>query len=105
MALGIYKMSDTTNNIKNIKVILAGRTFPLKVEAQKEAAIQQVVKDLNTKINKFQLDYSKANKEDILSMVLLTYAVELQEHSIGESDLAVFNDDLTEVDEILEAAI
>ena len=99
-------MSDTTNNIKNIKVMLAGRNFPLKVEAHKEEAIQQVVKDLNTKINKFQLDYTKANKEDILSMVLLTYAVELQELSTdGQSDLSTFNDDLTEVDEILEAAI
>ena len=98
-------MSDTTSNIKNINVMLAGRSFPLKVEAAKEAAIKKVVKDLNTKINKFQLDYTKANKEDILSMVLLTYAVELQELSAGTSDLSVFNDDLTEVDEILEAAI
>jgi cell division protein ZapA (FtsZ GTPase activity inhibitor) len=98
-------MSDTTNNIKNIKVMLAGRSFPLKVEAHKEAAIQKVVKDLNTKINKFQIDYTSANKEDILSMVLLTYAVELQELSSGQSDLSAFNDDLTEVDEILEAAI
>jgi cell division protein ZapA (FtsZ GTPase activity inhibitor) len=85
--------------------MLAGRSFPLKVEAHKEAAIQKVVKDLNTKINKFQIDYTSANKEDILSMVLLTYAVELQELSSGQSDLSAFNDDLTEVDEILEAAI
>ncbi len=86
--------------------MLAGRSFPLKVEAHKEAAIQKVVKDLNAKINKFQIDYTSANKEDILSMVLLTYAVELQELSAGgQSDLSAFNDDLTEVDEILEAAI
>lgn len=98
-------MSDTTNNIKNIKVMLAGRKFPLKVEAHKEAAIQKVVKDLNAKINKFQIDYTSANKEDILSMVLLTTAVELQELSSGQTDLSAFNDDLTEVDEILEAAI
>ena len=85
--------------------MLAGRSFPLKVEAHKEAAIQKVVKDLNTKINKFQIDYTSANKEDILSMVLLTYAVELQELTSGQTDLSAFNDDLTEVDEILEAAI
>ncbi len=98
-------MSDTTNEIKNIKVMLGGRSFPLKVEAHKEAAILQVVKELNTKINKFQLDYAKASKEDILSMVLLTNAVDLQELSSGKSDLSVFNDDLSEIDEILEAAI
>ena len=85
--------------------MLAGRSFPLKVEAHKEKAVLKVVKDLNSKINKFQLDYTKASKEDILSMVLLTYAMDLNDVSNGESDLSVFNDALIEVDEILEAAI
>jgi len=85
--------------------MLAGRSFPLKIEEHKEEAVLQVVKDLNSKINKFQLDYTKASKEDILSMVLLTYAMDLNEASSGQSDLSVFQDALTEVDEILEAAI
>ena len=98
-------MSEATNNIKSIKIVLGGRSFPLKVEEHKEKAVLQVVKNLNTKINKFQLDYTKASKEDILSMVLLTYAMDLDEATTGESDLSVFQDALTEVDEILEAAI
>jgi len=98
-------MGETTDNIKSIKIMLAGRSFPLKIEEHKEEAVLQVVKDLNSKINKFQLDYTKASKEDILSMVLLTYAMDLNEASSGQSDLSVFQDALTEVDEILEAAI
>ncbi len=98
-------MGETTNNIKSIKVMIAGRSFPLKIEEHKQEAVLQVVKNLNSKINKFQLDYTKATKEDILSMVLLTYAMDLNEASTGPSDLSVFQDALTEVDEILEAAI
>jgi len=98
-------MSETTDNIKNIKIVLGGRSLPLKIEAHKEESVLQVVKDLNTKINKFQLDFAKASKEDILSMLLLTYAVDLNDLSSGKSELSIFNDALTEVDEILEAAI
>ncbi len=98
-------MSETTGKIKSIKIVLGGRSFPLKIEEHKENAVQQVVKDLNSKINKFQLDYAKANKEDILSMVLLTYAMDLDEVTTGKSELSIFQDALTEVDEILEAAI
>lgn len=98
-------MGETTDNIKSIKIMIAGRSFPLKIEAHKEKAVLQVVKDLNSKINKFQLDYAKTSKEDILSMVLLTYAMDLNEASSGKSDFSVFQDALNEVDEILEAAI
>ena len=85
--------------------MIGGRSFPLKVEAHKEESVLKVVKELNAKINKFQLDYTKASKEDILSMVLLTYAVDFEEATSGKSDLSIHNDALSEVDEILEAAI
>ena len=61
----------------NITVLIAGRPYPLKIKAGDENTIRKIVKDVNDKINKFQLNYIKKDKQDCLSMTLLTYAVDL----------------------------
>ena len=40
-------------------------------------AIRKIVKEVNEKINQFQLTYTRKDKQDCLSMALLTYAVDL----------------------------
>lgn len=64
-------------DLVNITVLIAGRPYPLKVKSTDEPAIRQIVKDVNEKINHFQLTYNKKDKQDCLSMALLTYAVDL----------------------------
>lgn len=64
---------DTTN----ITVLIAGRPYPLKIKAGDEASIRKIVKEVNEKVNRFQLNYTKKDKQDCLSMALLTYAVDL----------------------------
>ena len=60
----------------NITVLIAGRPYPLKIKAGDEHTIRKIVKDVNEKINKFQLTYIKKDKQDCLAMTLLTYAVD-----------------------------
>jgi len=62
---------------KNITITLAGRPYPLKIKDADENSIKQIVKGLNEQINNFQLSYSGKDKQDCLSMVLLTVSVEL----------------------------
>jgi cell division protein ZapA len=71
---------DTTN----ITILIAGRPYPLKVKLGDEDAIRKIVKEVNEKINRFQLNYTKKDKQDCLSMALLTYAVDL--HKAREGD-------------------
>ena len=75
---------------KNITITLAGRPYPLKIKDSDEDSIKRIVKDLNEKINNFQLSYSGKDKQDCLSMVLLTVSVELhklrQQASIKEAE-------------------
>lgn len=72
---------DTTN----ITVLIAGRPYPLKIKAGDEAAIRKIVKEVNEKVNRFQLNYTKKDKQDCLSMALLTYAVDLHKAQQGDS--------------------
>ncbi len=71
---------DTTN----ITVLIAGRSYPLKIKVGDEVAIRKIVKEVNEKVNRFQLDYTKKDKQDCLSMALLTYAVDLHKVQQGE---------------------
>lgn len=62
---------------KHITVVIAGRPYPLKIKGEDEPAIRKIVKEVNEKINQFQLTYTRKDKQDCLSMALLTYAVDL----------------------------
>ncbi len=77
----------------NITVLIAGRPYPLKIKSTDEPAIRQIVKEVNEKINHFQLTYNKKDKQDCLSMALLTYAVDLhkaqqENETSDEADLS-----------------
>ncbi|RMG84270.1 MAG: cell division protein ZapA [Bacteroidetes bacterium] len=63
---------------KQITVTIAGRAYPLKISTRDEATIRKIVKEINEKINRFQLNYPKKDKQDCLAMAALTYAVDLQ---------------------------
>lgn len=67
-----------------MQVMIAGRTYPLKVKEQDMEPIKQVVDEINDKIKDFQLTYINKDKQDCLAMALLTYAVEL--HKVRRSD-------------------
>ncbi len=89
-----------------MQVVIAGRTYPLRVKAGDEASIQQVVDSLNEKIRDFQLTYINKDVQDCLAMALLTYAVELQKQTQTEEsseDLVKKVDQLeTLIDDILK---
>ncbi len=68
---------------RQITVLIAGRPYPLKIKADDEATIRELVKDVNEKVNHFQLTYPNRDKQDCLALVLLTYAVDL--YKIGDT--------------------
>jgi cell division protein ZapA (FtsZ GTPase activity inhibitor) len=62
--------------MKSIEVTIAGRPFPLKVSQEEEALLHRVVDEINEKVRNLQHTYSQKDKQDCLSMTLLTYALE-----------------------------
>jgi cell division protein ZapA len=90
----------------NITVLIAGRPYPLKVKVGDEDAIRKIVKDVNEKVNRFQLTYTKKDKQDCLSMALLTYAVDLHKAKTGESQATsldpILSDKINQLDELLD---
>ena len=57
-------------------VLIAGRAYPLKIAKADEQMVHDIVREVNEKITGLQAQYQNKDKQDILAMVLLTYALE-----------------------------
>jgi hypothetical protein len=79
-------MSD--NNLLNVSVTLAGRTYPILVSETEVDSIEKINAKLNEEFLALKTQYAnKLNEQDILAMLLLTYAKNLHE----EKNLTDFN--------------
>jgi cell division protein ZapA len=61
----------------SIKVNIADRIYPLKVEVEEEELVRSAAKNINEKIRIFQENYAVKDKQDLLSMAILQYATEV----------------------------
>ena len=88
---------------EKIKVIIAGRSIPLRVPAEEVQQIQHIVAEINRKVLEFQNTYQSKDIRECLSMVLLTYAVDLNKLKSGHmSDVDLFSPELTRIDQLLD---
>ena len=94
-------------NSINITVLIAGRPYPLKIEAEDEVAIRQMIKEVNDKINRFQLTYTKKDKQDCMAMALLTYAIDLNKvvQAQQNSNSAVLSNKIQHINNLLDKVI
>ena len=68
------------DDLMTIPVVLAGRTYPVLVAEEEVESIQIVQKTLTQEFLDLQSRYAnKLNKQDILAMLLLTYAKNLHD--------------------------
>jgi cell division protein ZapA len=89
---------------KSINVMIAGRSYPLKIRESDETAIKEIAEEVNEKIKKFQLTYKNKDKQDCLSMALLTYAVDLYKLTKSNPDDHNLKK-INELDRLLESAL
>ncbi len=71
-----------TNEKLSIKVNLADRFYPLRVEAKDEEKIRRAAKTINDKINQYKSRYSDKDNQDFLAMAalqLVTKVIESEE--------------------------
>lgn len=91
-------------NMIKITVLIGGRPYPLKIKTTDEAAVRKIVKEVNDKINSFQTAYQDRDKQDGLSMTLLTYAFDLYKlrKATPTGNEPGVESELAKIDELLE---
>ena len=71
-------MAEQEIELKKLTIVIAGRSFPVKVTKEGALILPQIEKTLNEQIRQVQLSYADRDIQDCLSMVLLTQAIAAQ---------------------------
>jgi cell division protein ZapA len=72
----------------SIKINIADRIYPLKVNQEEEEVIRRAAKLINDRIKEYQDAYSVRDKQDLLSMSVLHFATATlkAESKVGTTD-------------------
>ncbi len=92
---------DTT---VNITIFIDERPFSLKVREDEEMLIRNAADEVNERINEFRQLYKQKDKKDLLSAVLLLFAVENIKIQTTQSPKAV-EYRLDSLNELLDVAL
>lgn len=65
-----------TENLIPINLVVADRTFRLRIKAEEEEAIRQKMKEVNEKIVEFKTAFAGKDLQDYISMCLIWYATQ-----------------------------
>ena len=55
----------------SLKILIAGRTYPLTVKQEEEKGVLLAAKMINEKLKEFEQNYSVRDKQDLLAMSAL----------------------------------
>lgn len=93
------------NETVNINVLIADRSYPVKVVKGNEEKVQNAVMLANEQIKQFQQLYGGKDKQDYLAMCLLNYAVEYANfQSSTQQNNRLLEEKITELEQVLTAA-
>jgi cell division protein ZapA (FtsZ GTPase activity inhibitor) len=87
----------------SIKINIADRVYPLKVNTEEEEMIRRAAKLINDRIKEYQDNYAVRDKQDLLSMCVLHYATATLkvEKKMIDDDTGVA-DKVYQLDQLLE---
>ncbi len=86
----------------SVKIGIAGRTYPLKINADEERNVKNAEATVNSLIDRLEKNYQITDKQDLFSMCLIQLATELEklktEQAISmdavATEIALLNDTL-----------
>lgn len=93
-------MAETTN----ITIYIDNRPYSLNVNVSEVSMIRAVVDEVNSKLKNFQKAYKNRDKKDLLSMTLLTYAVETAKFNNTQTPTAI-NERLDFLNDLIDEAL
>jgi cell division protein ZapA len=79
----------------SLKILIAGRTYPLSVKKEDEEAVLEAAKQINDKVKEFEQNYSVRDKQDLLAMSALNLIATLKQQPKEEPEL---EDELNQLD-------
>ena len=78
----------SNGELHRMQVVIAGRSYPIRVHPSDTEVIKKIVDEINSKVRDYQSTYANKDKQDCLAMALLTYGVDLYRNDQSEEELS-----------------
>jgi len=90
----------------SIKLHIANRIYPMKIERESEEFIRNSVKKIEERLKFYEENYAIKDKQDLLAMCLIEYASKFESVNnkkvVEDDDLS---EKLSEIDSLLSSSI
>jgi len=88
-----------------INIIIADRSYRIKIEPSDEEVVRKTIKLINDKIIEFKTQFAGKDMQDYISMVILWYATDMKQRGAGESALREISASFTQLESMLDKAL
>lgn len=86
----------------SIKINIANRFYPLKIERSSEENIRNAVKSIESRLKFYEENYAIKDKQDILAMCLIEYASKIEKN---KNTKLISDDGITDKLDIIESLL
>ena len=86
----------------SIKINIANRFYPLKIERSSEENIRNAVKSIEKRLKFYEDNYAIKDKQDILAMCLIEYASKIEKN---KNSKLISDDGITDKLDIIESLL
>ena len=91
-----------TDNLIAINIIIADRSYRLKIEPEDEEMVRKTIKTLNEKIIDYKTNFAGKDMQDYVSMVLLWYATEQEKPTLEQWLTSESEERLNKIEQTLD---
>ena len=88
-----------------INIIVADRSYRLKIEAEDEEMVRKTIKTINEKIVDYKTNFAGKDMQDYVAMVLLWYATEQQKPTPEMASQTESQEKLNKLEELLNRSL
>ncbi len=86
--------------LDKVNVVILGRNYPVRISGMEKDYLDEEVRKINDMIRSFQLKYANKDKQDCLSMALLTYAMQLRSNNENNPSNLI-NEELEKLNQLI----
>ena len=90
------------NELIPVTILIADRTYRLKIHPKDEEMLRKTVKTINEKIIEYKTQFAGKDMQDYVSMVLLWFATEQNTTTLQQMEKDNITDQLTSIERMLE---
>lgn len=88
-----------------INIIVADRSYRLKIDPEDEEMVRKTIKTINEKIVDYKTNFAGKDMQDYVAMVLLWYATEQQKPTPEMTSLEGSQEKLDKLEELLNKTL